>query len=370
MHKLLEEKPREKEFLRALELLSPGTELREGINHILQARIGGLIVIGDSPNILELANAGFQIDCEYTPMRLYELSKMDGAIILSADLRHIIRANVYLRPNLAIPSRETGMRHQVAEKFSKQTGKIVLAISQRRRGLTLYLKNQRYLFRDLPVLISGANQTMLALNRYLETLTRAMDGLQDAELTSTVTLSDIVTVIQRAEMVRRTENDLNRYGIELGIEAQSLQLRPPELEIEEQAFLVIRDYYQADQREEDEVFERIFKLDAQALADRGNICVALGYPRDTADGVDTIEPRGYRLLNQVHRLPMNVIENVIRTFKTLSAIYEATIEDLQAVEGVGEVRAAMIKDELLRLKFPQPIRQYTPFSAEILDGDL
>jgi diadenylate cyclase len=154
---------------------------------------------------------------------------MDGAIILSEDLRRIISANVYLRSSATVTSRETGMRHQAAEKFSKQTEKIVLAVSRRRNSLTLYLRNRRYLFRDLPILISGANQTMLALNRYLEVLSSAMDRLQHAELSGAVILADIVTVIQRAEMVRRTEMELNRYRIELGTEAQSLQLRPPEL---------------------------------------------------------------------------------------------------------------------------------------------
>ncbi len=179
-----------------------------------------------------------------------------------------------------------------------------------------------------------------------------MEKLHHAELHGSVTFADVVTVIQRNEMVRRTEMDLNRYRIELGTEAQSLQLRPPELDAEvEEAHLVVRDYYRADQREEKEIFDRIFKLDAQALADRGNICVALGFPRDVAGHIEPTEPRGYRMLNEIPRLPMNVIENVVKTFQTLSAIYDATIEDLQAVEGVGEVRAAMIKNELMRMKF-------------------
>ncbi|MBI1928979.1 DNA integrity scanning protein DisA [Candidatus Poribacteria bacterium] len=358
MHKL-RESDREREFLAALELLSPGTELREGIDYILQAGIGGLIVIGESPNVLELTEGGFEIDCEFSSTRLYQLAKMDGAIILSEDLNRIVRANAYLRPSSTFTSRETGMRHQTAEKVSKQTGKITLAVSQRRNTVTLYLKHQHYLFRGLPVLISGANQTMLALNRYLEGLSSAIAKLDRAELSGTVTLVDVVTVIQRMEMVRRAESDLNRYQIELGNEGQSLQLRPPELTLEvEEALLVILDYYRAEQREEDEVFERIFKLDAQALADRGNISVALGFPRDVSTYMETIEPRGYRLLSQIPRLPISVIENVVKTFKTLSAIYDATMEDLQAIEGVGEVRAAMIKDLLVRMKCQKPIEKW------------
>ena len=86
----LENDPKELEFLAALELLSPGTELREGIDYIITGDIGGLIVIGDGEDVMDFVDGGFHINCEFLPTRLYELAKMDGAIILSSDLKKIV----------------------------------------------------------------------------------------------------------------------------------------------------------------------------------------------------------------------------------------------------------------------------------------
>ena len=69
----------------ALRLVAPGTALREGLDRILQARMGALIVIGDGPDVLSVCSGGFLLDSEFTPQRLSELAKMDGAIILASD---------------------------------------------------------------------------------------------------------------------------------------------------------------------------------------------------------------------------------------------------------------------------------------------
>ena len=152
MRNISTENQKTRELLATLRLLSPGTHLREGIDYIIQGKTGGLIVVGDTPEILDLIEGGFRINCQYTPARLYELAKMDGAIILSEDMKRIVRANVTLRVEPSIPSSETGLRHRSADKFAKQTEHIVLAVSQRRNTLTLYLKNQHYIFRERPVL--------------------------------------------------------------------------------------------------------------------------------------------------------------------------------------------------------------------------
>ncbi|MFQ6039476.1 MAG: DNA integrity scanning diadenylate cyclase DisA [Candidatus Poribacteria bacterium] len=340
-------KDEDAELLPRLKLISPGAPLREGIDFILQGRTGGLIVIGDSHDVIESIEGGFQIDCAFAPTRLYELAKMDGAIIISSDLKTIRYANVFLKPNTSIPTHETGMRHQAAERFARQTGKVVLAISQRRNTLTMFWGNHKYVVRELTPLIAGANQTLLLLDRYVEVLNISLAALNRAEISGTVTLPEVVYVIQRAEMVRRTEIELNKYLIELGSEGKSLRFRSPEFTSElKEGLLVIRDYSRCEEEDEAEVYERIFRLSAQSLAESGNISVALGYPRDISSYDKILTPRGYRILSRFSRLPMSVIENLVKKFKNLQAIFDATIEELQEVEGVGEVRAAMIKDEL------------------------
>lgn len=335
------------DFLSHLKLISPGTPLQEGIDFILQGNIGGLIVIGDSQDVIELIEGGFQIDCEFEPTRLYELSKMDGAIVISSDLKTIRYANVFLKPNTSIPTKETGMRHQAAERLARQTGKTVLAVSKRRNTLTMFWDSHKHVIRELTTLISGANQTLLSLDRYMASLTISLAALNRTEISGTVALSEVVSVIQRMEMVRRTEIELNKYLIELGSEGQSLQFSNPEFTSElKEGFLVIKDYYRSKTGSEAEVYERIFKLSSKSFSESGNISAALGYPRDVSSYDKILIPRGYRILSRFSRLPMSIIENLVKRFKNLQAILDSTIEELQEVEGVGEVRATMIKNEL------------------------
>jgi len=352
----LEDDPKELELLEALELLSPGTDLREGIDYMIKGETGGLIVVDNSEDVLDLIDGGFHIDCDFLPTRLYELAKMDGAIIISSDLKRIIYANVYIRPNLSIPTTETGMRHQAGERLSRQTGKMVLAISKRRGTLTVFLGNRKYVLRELAALIAGANQTLLALDRYIAALNSALNALNFAEFDETVTIVDVVTAIQRTEMARRCEKELNRYQIELGSEGQSLQLHPPELDLGvQEGLLVIRDYYREDRRTEEEAFERIFKLAAKSLSDSGNISEALGYPRDLLSYTEHLIPRGYRVLSRIPRLPMFVIENLVNEYKNFRAILNATVDELPEVEGIGKVRADTIRGELDKMKYQRYI---------------
>lgn len=351
MLRIPSENQKERELVASLKLLSPGTTLREGIDYIIQANTGGLIVVGDTPEILNLTEGGFRINCQYMPTRLSELAKMDGAIILSSDMKRIARANVTLLVNPSIVSNETGLRHRVAEKFAKETGHIVLAVSRRRNTLTLYTKNQRYLFRERSVLISGANQAMLALTQYIKTMQHVVATLNWAELNGTGTLSNVIIAIQVCERVRRTEHELNRYRIELGTEAQSLQLIPSELSTEiERALLIIKDYYREDEKSEYDAYERVFGLDASDLAEERNISEALGYHRDFNDYVETLTPRGYRMLSQIPRIPINIVQNIVQNFKTLDAIITSNIDALQNVEGVGKTRATVIKEALVQMK--------------------
>ncbi len=350
MQNISMENQKTRELFATLKLLSPGTYLRESIDYIIQGKTGGLIVIGDTPEILDLTEGGFRINCPYTPTRLYELSKMDGAIVLSEDIKRIVRANVTLRTSPSIPSSETGLRHRSADKFARETEHIVLAVSQSRNTLTLYLKNQHYIFRERTTLLSGANQTMLALTQHLKALQTAVTVLNWAELSGNVSLVDVVTAIQLCERVRRTERELNRYRIELGTQAQSLQ-HIPELTTEiESGLLITKDYYHESLHDESEAFEKILELDANGLASQSNISEALGYPNDIADTFDGLKPRGYRMLSQVPCVPFSTIENIVDRFKTLDGIYTAAVSELQAVDGVGKARASAIKNTLAQMK--------------------
>ena len=358
------ENQKTRELFAALKLLSPGTYLREGIDYIIQSKTGGLVVVGDTPEILDLTEGGFRINCPYTPTRLYELAKMDGAIILSEDIKRIVRANVTLRTSASIPSNETGLRHRSADKFAQETDHIVLAVSQSRNTLTLYLKDQRYIFRESPTLLSGANQTMFALTQHLKALQNAVAVLAWAELSGNVTLADVVAAIQLCERVRRAEQELDRYRIELGTQAQSLQYVIPELTTEiESGLLIVKDYYHESLRGASEAFEEILGLDANSLAEQRNISKALGYSQDVRDAFEVLEPRGYRMLSKVPRVPFGVVENIVHKFKTLDKVNAAAISELQAVDGVGKARASTIKRTLAHMKTTSVQPQALAFSG-------
>ncbi|MBF7082821.1 DNA integrity scanning protein DisA [Desulfallas sp. Bu1-1] len=343
----------ESRLLEVLRKVAPGTPLREGLENILRAKTGGLLVISDSPEVMELAEGGFAVNAEFTPANLYELAKMDGAIIISEDVKRIIAANTQLIPNLSIPSSETGIRHRSAERVAKQTGALVISISQRRGVITIYKGNLKYVLRDLGVILSKANQALQTLEKYRSVLDRVMINLSILEFEEAVTLYDVTKVIQRTEMVLRVVNEMERYISELGTEGRLITMQLEELvaNVEDEGRLVIQDYATvAGEKTPSSIMAMISSWPAEDLLDLSLIARALGYPGGTGILDQSVAPRGYRILQKIPRLPLQVIENLVREFGSLRKILGATIEELDAVEGIGEVRARSIKEGLQRYR--------------------
>ncbi len=333
-----------------LKIMCPGTQLREGLENILRAKTGGLIVISDSEEVMKIVDGGFSINSEYTPSYVYELAKMDGAIVITEDLKKIICANAQLIPDSSIPTYETGTRHRTAHRVAKQTNKIVIAISQRRNIITMYKGDIKYVLRESSVILSKANQAIQTLEKYVAVLDRVINNLNLLEFQDLTTLFDVVTAIQRTEMVMRIVEEINMYILELGNEGRLISMQLSELirHIERDGILLIRDYCKEDLNYND-IYESIQKLNSSELIDLDAIARVLGYSGIPL--MDTlISPRGYRILSKVPRIPANVIENLIKEFKELSAIIEADIDDLDNVEGIGEARATAIRSGLKRIR--------------------
>lgn len=343
----------ESRLLEVLRKVAPGTPLREGLENILRAKTGGLLVISDSPEVMELAEGGFAVNAEFTPANLYELAKMDGAIIISEDVKKIIAANTQLIPNLSIPSSETGIRHRSAERVAKQTGALVISISQRRGVITIYKGNLKYVLRDLGVILSKANQALQTLEKYRSVLDRVMINLSILEFEEAVTLYDVTKVIQRTEMVLRVVNEIERYISELGTEGRLITMQLEELvsNVEDEGRLVIQDYATATgEKTPAGIMNMINSWPAEDLLDLSLIARALGYPGGTGILDQSVAPRGYRILQKIPRLPLQVIENLVHQFGSLRKILGASIQELDAVEGIGEVRARSIKEGLQRYR--------------------
>lgn len=333
-----------------LNKVCPGTALREGLENILRAKTGGLLVFGDHEDIMEVVDGGFYINSEYSPSYVYELAKMDGAIILSSDLKRIVYANAQLIPSSKVVTFETGTRHRTAHRAAKQTDNIVVAISQRRNIITVYKGDLKYVLRDSSVILGKANQAVQTLEKYVVVLERVINNLNLLEFQELVTLFDVVTAIQRTEMVMRVVEEINIYILELGNEGRLISMQLNELitNIERDGLLLIKDYIK-DDLEEDDVYELIQKLSQKDLLDLEAVAEKIGYGDEPL--VDTfLYPKGYRILRRVPRIPASVIENLIHHFNDFNEIVTADIEELDEVEGIGEARATAIRNGLKRIK--------------------
>ncbi|MBM6838182.1 DNA integrity scanning protein DisA, partial [Clostridium saudiense] len=266
------------EIKNILKLVSPGTSLREGLDNILRAKTGGLIIIGDNENVMKLVDGGFNINSEYTPAYVYELAKMDGAIVISGDLKKIVCANAQLIPDSTIATFETGTRHRTAQRIARQTGTLVIAISQRRNIITIYKGDLKYILQDSSVILARANQAIQTLEKYVNVLEKVINNLNILEFQDLTTLIDVTTAIQRTEMVMRIVEEIKKYIVELGNEGRLISMQLNELikYIERDGILLIKDYC-SDEADGDEIYKEIQKLSSEELIDLDNLSKLLGY---------------------------------------------------------------------------------------------
>ncbi len=336
-----------------LKLIAPGTQIRYGLENILKAKTGALIVIGDSKQVLDIVDGGFSLNIEYTPSRLYELAKMDGAIILSADLKKILYANAQLIPQSSIATTETGTRHRTAERTAKQTGEIVISISQRRNIITVFKGYDRYVLEDTSKVISKANQALQTAEKYKKVFDEKLNLLNEYEFNDIVTLENVIVAIQRAEMVMKVADEVQKAMYELGEEGRLLEMQLEELMegLEKEELLIIKDYIApGKKRNSEKVLKEIVSLSHDELMNVGIIARLLGYEDfDDYDEVG-VYTRGYRVLNKIPRMPSNIVDNLVKSFKSFQHILVADIPQLDEVEGIGEIRARTIKQSLRRMQ--------------------
>jgi diadenylate cyclase len=345
-----------------LALMAPGTALRDGLERILRGRTGALIVLGHDRVVESLCTGGFPLDVEFSATRLRELCKMDGAVVLSSDGTKIVRAAVHLMPDPTIPSEESGTRHRTAERVAKQTGFPVISVSQSMRIIGLYVNGQRHVLDDSAAILSKANQALATLERYKLRLDEVSGTLSALEIEDLVTVRDAVAVVQRLEMVRRIADEIAGYVVELGTDGRLLALQLEELMagVEADRTLVIRDYLPGGGRTNspDDALSELDGLTATDLIDLVAVAKSLGYP-GASDALDAaVSPRGFRLLAKVPRLPGPIVDRLVEHFESLQRLLGATVEDLQAVDGVGDARARGVREGLSRLAEASILERY------------
>ncbi len=346
-------------IVQAIAKVAPGGGLRSGLDRILQAHMGALLVLGDTPEVLSICSGGFLVDAEFSPQRLYELAKMDGAIVLSSDGMRLARANVHLVPDPRLPTTETGTRHRTAERVAITVDVPVVAVSEELGVITVYRGEQKRQLQPIVEVWARANQAMSTLERYKERLDRVLTKLSELERTSNTTFRDVVLVLQRAELVRRISEEINWYLIELGSDGRMLSLQLDELYLDirgdydsvitdflgpctNEDSLEIRNYLAS--LEMDELLDS--RVVAEGVSKRAR-CVELAESM-SIDAQDRLKvmltSRGERVLSMVPRLPKSVQDTVLANFSNLRELNDVSEFELSKIDGVGPEWAKSIKE--------------------------
>ena len=343
----------------ALARVAPGTPLRDGIDRVVRAKAGALLVLSDEPDVLSICSGGFLVDAPYSPQRLSELAKMDGAIIISSEGGRIARANVHLVPDPTVPTSETGTRHRTAERVARSLDVPVVTASEEMGVINVYAGGNKRQLQEVGHLLERANQALQTLERYKTKLDDAITNLTAVEVEDVATLRDVVNVVQRGEMVHRVADEIETMIIELGFDARLLRLQLDELygEIDDELDLVVVDYLPAD-GSADDIMRSMSKLSDDDVLDLRVASGVLGRDGDNDDLGQEVAPRGLRFLHRVKRLPQEIALSVADHFGGLAKIQRATLDDLMSVDGVDEATARAIRETMTRITESTILDQY------------
>ena len=326
-------------FMEVLGKLSPGKSLRTALDDILEGHTGALIVV-DCPELKPLIDGGFKINCKSTPQKIAELSKMDGAIILSDDLKEILYANVLLVPDSKIATNETGTRHKAGERTAKQIGTIVIAVSERRNKITLYYEDKKYLLENSENLLRRATETLNILEKQREILDDILKNLNILEITKLVSIADVCSILQRIEVIIKMMDTMNRYLTELGNQGIIIRMRLREIfkGVEELEEKIVADY----SNKPASTKKILDSIGFEAVIDTESLARTL-----FENSPDTpVVPKGYRILEKLN-LTEREIKSLISSFGDFSAIMDAHVEELGKIL---KAKAESFKKEMDNLK--------------------
>jgi diadenylate cyclase len=352
---------RDPRLLASIARIAPGTDVRQGIDDIIRSHEGALIVFGDPEALSFLYSGGMKLDLPFTSQQLYELAKMDGAIIVDDEITKLAYANVQLMPDPTISSNETGTRHRTAERVAKQTGSLVVSVSQQRETVTVFQGSRRHLLDPVPVVLAKTNQTIATLDTYRIRLEQVLTRLTALEFQNAVVLDDVLVVLQRAELITRMAEEIERNCVELGSEGRLIRMRLTELlgDVPREKAAVVADYHaDGPGAKATLALEGLAALSYHELLEFERLAELMGYPRSVNPLDHSVNSRGYRVLSNIPRLPQGVIEKVVEDLDGLESIVRASQRDLEAVQGVGSARARDIREGRWRLQEHNLVDRY------------
>lgn len=341
----------QKNLMGIFEKIAPGTPLREGISNILDGHLGALLILGYDNEVEKVVDGGFWIDCEYTPERLFELAKMDGAIILDANCERILYANVHIQVNPKYPTSESGTRHRTAHRASQQVNKMAVAVSERKAVVTVYQGKEKYKLRNLSDLMEESTQALKILERYRYVLDKALVNLTILELDDLVTVLDVIIMAQRFEMISRIENQLLAYVRELGKDGLLVDSQLKELtqDIEEDRLEFMKDYVKDEGRMGNIDFQ-MHRLSDQELLEPEILAEVFGYGKTYSILDNKLSSRGYRILGKISKLTKKDIEKMVGIYENIAEIQEVSDEDLAEIK-LSKFKIKAIRTGIHRLKY-------------------
>lgn len=315
---------KEKDFVDVLKMFAPGTSLRNGLDDLLRARMGALIVF-DNGNVSDMIDGGFKIHAKFSSQKLVELCKMDGAIILSNDAKRIIYANALLVPGTDVSTKETGTRHKAGERTAKKAKTIVVAVSERKNKISLYYGDLKYELEHSSEILRRAAETLQILEKQRETFNDLMSNFNILEINGLVTMDDVSNILQRLEIIKRISEIVKRYLIELGKEGMIVNMRLKELtgNLYKEEEIILKDYFGPLWNIKLGVLD---KFNFDFLLESSNISRMIF--EELHD--DAISPSGLRILSKTNLLERYVL-SLISKFKTLNRILGADNDELLEV---------------------------------------
>ncbi|MBS3084405.1 DNA integrity scanning diadenylate cyclase DisA [Candidatus Pacearchaeota archaeon] len=331
-----------KDFMDVLKMVAPGTSLRVALDDFLNAKMGALIVL-DNGNLGDIVEGGFKVNTKFSAQKLVELAKMDGAIILSKDVKEILNVNTLLFPSISISTKETGTRHKAAERTAKQAKTIVIAVSERKNKISLYYGDSSYQLERSSEILRRASETLQILEKQRDVFDNLLLNLNSLELRRHATITDVCMVLQRVEIMKRVSEVVERYLIELGKEGTIVKMRLKELMggLQKEEESILKDYFGQNHSSSLEILE---KMDFDFLLEPMNISRLLF--EELHD--KTISPRGVRLLGKTNLLE-RYIDLLIGNFENLSEILSASNEELLEILG-SEAMLSFFREEVYNLK--------------------
>ncbi len=339
------------DMLDTLGRVAPGTPLRAALDRVLDAGRGGLIVISDSEAVERICSGGFMVDSPFSPQKLAELSKMDGAIVMDGGATRIVRANVHLLPDPKVATSETGTRHRTAERVARSLRVPVVAVSESRSDIQIYLGDEVHPLLSASRLLERSNQAIQTLERYRSRLDLVTRNLTVLEVEDLVSVRDVLEVFQRAEMVVRISNEIKRNLVDLGTDGRLIRFQLEDMMhgVADDRRLLLRDYVDCSNATAAEQMHLLTDLEEDELYDDQQLASALGLVSEQVDLDELLSPKGYRVLSKLPRVTEPLVETLVNHYGSLAAILRADTGDIAQLDGVGADRAKALKDGTMRL---------------------